>query len=35
VALTGQAHGPDLAQLLKLMAPQTARGRLESHAKNP
>jgi glutamyl-tRNA synthetase len=34
VALTGQAHGPDLAQLLKLMPPQTARGRLESHAKN-
>jgi len=35
VALTGQAHGPELAQLLKLMAPQTARRRLESHAKNP
>jgi glutamyl-tRNA synthetase len=35
VALTGQAHGPELAQLLKLMAPETARGRLESHAKNP
>ena len=35
VALTGLAHGPELAQLLKLMAPQTARRRLESHAKNP
>jgi len=35
VALTGQAHGPELAQLLKLMTPQTARRRLESHAKNP
>jgi glutamyl-tRNA synthetase len=35
VALTGQAHGPELAQLLKLMAPETARRRLESHAKNP
>jgi nondiscriminating glutamyl-tRNA synthetase len=35
VALTGQAHGPELAQLLKLMAPQMARQRLESHAKNP
>jgi glutamyl-tRNA synthetase len=34
VALTGQAHGPDLAQLLKLMPPQTARSRLEFHAKN-
>jgi glutamyl-tRNA synthetase len=35
VALTGQAHGPELAQLLKLMTPQAARQRLESHAKNP
>jgi glutamyl-tRNA synthetase len=35
VALTGQAHGPELAQLLKLMTPDTARRRLESHAKNP
>jgi glutamyl-tRNA synthetase len=34
VALTGQAHGPELAFLLKLMAPETARRRLESHAKN-
>jgi glutamyl/glutaminyl-tRNA synthetase len=35
VALTGQTHGPELAQLLKLMTPQMARQRLESHAKNP
>ncbi len=35
VALTGQAHGPELAPLLKLMAPETARRRLESHAQNP
>jgi glutamyl-tRNA synthetase len=35
VALTGQAHGPELAVLLKLMSPQTARRRLESHAQNP
>ena len=35
VALTGQAHGPELAPLLKLMTPGTARRRLESHAKNP
>jgi len=33
-ALTGQVHGPELAQLLKLMAPETARRRLQSHAKN-
>jgi glutamyl-tRNA synthetase len=32
VALTGQAHGPELAALLKLMPPDTARRRLESHA---
>jgi glutamyl-tRNA synthetase len=32
VALTGQAHGPELAALLKLMSPETARRRLESHA---
>jgi nondiscriminating glutamyl-tRNA synthetase len=32
VALTGQAHGPELAQLLKLMSPDTARRRLKSHA---
>ncbi len=35
VALTGQAHGPELASLLKLMPQETARRRLESHAKNP
>ena len=35
VALTGQAHGPELASLLKLMPRETARRRLESHAKNP
>ncbi len=35
VALTGQAHGPELAPLLKLMSPETARRRLESHAQNP
>ncbi len=35
VALTGLAHGPELGPLLKLMPPQTARRRLESHAKNP
>jgi glutamyl-tRNA synthetase len=35
VALTGQTHGPELAPLLQLMTPGTARRRLESHAKNP
>jgi glutamyl-tRNA synthetase len=35
VALTGQAHGPELAPLLQLMTPGTARLRLESHAQNP
>jgi glutamyl-tRNA synthetase len=35
VALTGQSHGPELAPLLQLMTPGTARRRLESHAKNP
>jgi nondiscriminating glutamyl-tRNA synthetase len=34
VALTGQTHGPELAPLLKLMSPETARRRLESHARN-
>jgi nondiscriminating glutamyl-tRNA synthetase len=34
VALTGQAHGPELGVLLKLMSPETARRRLESHAQN-
>jgi glutamyl-tRNA synthetase len=35
VALTGQAHGPELAPILKLMSPQTVRHRLQSHAQNP
>jgi glutamyl-tRNA synthetase len=35
VALTGQAHGPELAPLLKLMPPATARQRLQIHAQNP
>jgi glutamyl-tRNA synthetase len=35
VALTGQAHGPELAPLLRLMSPQTVRHRLQSHAQNP
>jgi glutamyl-tRNA synthetase len=34
VALTGQAHGPELAPLLLLMTPGTARLRLKSHAQN-
>jgi glutamyl-tRNA synthetase len=34
VALTGSAHGPELAPLLKLIPPETARRRLESHAQN-
>jgi nondiscriminating glutamyl-tRNA synthetase len=34
IALTGQAHGPELGPLLKLMSPETARDRLESHAQN-
>jgi glutamyl-tRNA synthetase len=32
VALTGQAHGPELAQLIKLMSPDTVRRRLKIHA---
>jgi nondiscriminating glutamyl-tRNA synthetase len=35
VALTGQAHGPELAPLLLFMTPGTARLRLLSHAQNP
>jgi len=35
VALTGTAHGPELAQLMKLMSPDTVRRRLQSHAQNP
>jgi glutamyl-tRNA synthetase len=34
-ALTGQAHGPELAPLLKLIPPEIARRRLAAHAKNP
>jgi glutamyl/glutaminyl-tRNA synthetase len=34
VALTGRIHGPELAPLLKLMSPERARSRLESHAQN-
>jgi glutamyl/glutaminyl-tRNA synthetase len=35
VALTGTAHGPELALLLKLMAPDTVKRRLQAHAQNP
>jgi len=35
VALTGKTHGPELAPLLKLMPLETARRRLESHARDP
>jgi glutamyl-tRNA synthetase len=35
VALTGRAHGPELALLLKLMPADTVRRRLEIHAQNP
>ncbi len=35
VALTGRAHGPELAQLLKLMSPDTVRRRLTNYAQNP
>ncbi len=35
IALTGRSHGPELAPLLKLMTPGTARRRLASHAANP
>jgi glutamyl-tRNA synthetase len=35
VALTGQAHGPELAQLLKLIPPDLVRLRLRIHAQNP
>jgi len=34
VALTGQAHGPELGPLLQLIAPETAYRRLASHAQN-
>jgi glutamyl-tRNA synthetase len=32
VALTGQAHGPELAQLFKLISPDTVRQRFKAHA---
>jgi glutamyl-tRNA synthetase len=35
IALTGLAHGPELAPLLLLMTLETARRRLKSHAQNP
>jgi glutamyl-tRNA synthetase len=34
VALTGFSHGPELAQLLKMMSPETVRRRLQAHAQN-
>jgi glutamyl-tRNA synthetase len=35
VALTGHAHGPELAPFLKLIPPEIVRRRLKSHAQNP
>jgi len=34
-ALTGRTHGPELAPLLKLILPETARRRFEAHAEHP
>jgi glutamyl-tRNA synthetase len=34
VALTGRTHGPELAPLLKIMPRETARRRLQTHARN-
>jgi len=34
VALTGRAHGPELAPMLRMMDLATARKRLEAHAQN-
>jgi glutamyl-tRNA synthetase len=34
VALTGKTHGPELAPLLKVMPRETARRRLQIHARN-
>jgi glutamyl-tRNA synthetase len=34
VALTGRTHGPELAPLLKLMSRETARRRLQAHARH-
>ncbi|HEX4151984.1 MAG TPA: glutamate--tRNA ligase [Steroidobacteraceae bacterium] len=35
VALTGRTHGPELAPLLRMMPMETARRRLETHARHP
>ncbi|HEX3395945.1 MAG TPA: glutamate--tRNA ligase [Steroidobacteraceae bacterium] len=35
VALTGTAHGPELALLMKLMSADTVKRRLQMHAQNP
>ncbi|HKZ74833.1 MAG TPA: hypothetical protein VJ011_12255, partial [Steroidobacteraceae bacterium] len=35
VALTGRVHGPELAPLLKAMAPEQTRARLARFAGNP
>jgi glutamyl-tRNA synthetase len=35
VALTGKTHGPELAPLLKIMPRETARQRLQTHARHP
>jgi nondiscriminating glutamyl-tRNA synthetase len=35
VALTGKTHGPELAPLLKIMPRDSARRRLQTHARNP
>jgi nondiscriminating glutamyl-tRNA synthetase len=35
VALTGRAHGPELAPILKLMSADTVRRRLQVYAQNP
>jgi glutamyl-tRNA synthetase len=35
VALTGRAHGPELAPLIKAMTPEQTRARLARFAGNP
>lgn len=35
IALTGQTHGPELAPLLQMMNPATARQRLAAYAQDP
>jgi glutamyl-tRNA synthetase len=35
VALTGRTHGPELAPLLKIIPRETARRRLQAHARHP